>query len=126
MNETAFLDALARGLRGLDAPAREEILRDYREHFAAAREAGRSDNETAQRLGDPAQLARGHAASERLTAIEKTPSLAGRSWKLLGLVKALLILAPLNFIVVLGPFLILGVLLLGAWSIMGGSFAIAL
>jgi uncharacterized membrane protein len=123
MTETAFLNELARGLGGLDAPAREEILRDYREHFASAREAGRSDEETSRKLGDPRSIARSYDASVKLARAEKASSIAGRSWHLLGLAKALVILAPLNFIMVLGPFLVLAVALVVGWSISGGLLA---
>ena len=58
MNRTEFLAALRTGLAGLDAPALEDIVDDYEAHFADGTAAGRSAEEIAAALGDPARLAR--------------------------------------------------------------------
>jgi uncharacterized membrane protein len=125
MTENEFLQSMERALSGLTPTARAEVLADYREHFAAAREAGRYDDETARKLGDPRSIARGYVVSEKLALAERASSVAGRSWQLLGLAKAMIILAPLNFVMVLGPFLILAVALLVGWAIAGTLFSVS-
>jgi uncharacterized membrane protein len=125
MTENEFLQTLEQALSGLEPNARAEVLADYREHFASAREAGRSDDETSLKLGDPRTLARGYAATEKLALAERASSIAGRSWHLLGLAKALIILAPLNFLMAIGPFLILAAALLVGWIAAGGLFTLS-
>lgn len=58
MTRDEFLKRLARGLSGLPAEARNDIVGDYAAHFDAAAEEGRPDAEVAEALGDPARLAR--------------------------------------------------------------------
>jgi uncharacterized membrane protein len=125
MTENEFLHTLEQALSGLEPSARAEVLADYREHFASAREAGRSDDETSRKLGDPRTLARGYAATEKLAQAERASSIAGRSWHLLGVAKALIILAPLNFLMAIGPFLILAAALLVGWIAAGGLFMLS-
>jgi uncharacterized membrane protein len=63
MNE--FLNALEQALSGLDAGEKREILDDYREHFALGLAAGKTEEEIAASLGDPAQLAAMYTAAHR-------------------------------------------------------------
>jgi len=58
MTRDEFLRRLQRGLSGMPAETRDDILGDYTAHFDAAREEGRSDAEVAEALGDPQRLAR--------------------------------------------------------------------
>ncbi|MCK9543106.1 MAG: DUF1700 domain-containing protein [Novosphingobium sp.] len=58
MTRDEFLKRLQRGLSGMPADARDDIMSDYAAHFDAAREEGRSDAEVAEALGDPGRLAR--------------------------------------------------------------------
>ena len=58
MNRDWFLRTLREGLSRLPAAEREDILADYAAHFDDAKTAGRSEEEVAQALGDPARLAR--------------------------------------------------------------------
>ena len=60
MNE--FLRRMEKALRGIGADEREEILADFREHFAIGLAAGKTAQQVAQQLGDPEQLARMYAA----------------------------------------------------------------
>ena len=58
MNRAEFLVALRSGLAGMAAPAIEDIVDDYQAHFADGAAAGRSEEDIAAALGDPARLAR--------------------------------------------------------------------
>lgn len=63
MNE--FLSALEKSLTALDAQEKREVLSDYREHFALGLAAGKTEEEIANSLGDPGQLAKMYAAAHR-------------------------------------------------------------
>lgn len=58
MNRAEFLAALRSGLAGMEPASLEDIASDYEAHFADGAEAGRSEDEIADALGDPARLAR--------------------------------------------------------------------
>ena len=58
MTKGQFLDTLHRRLGGLRPTEIDELLADYAAHFADGRAAGRSEDEIAVALGDPARLAR--------------------------------------------------------------------
>ncbi len=58
MNRIDFLHNLYLALEGVPDPARREMLTDYEEHFRLAAMDGRSEEETAAALGDPALIAR--------------------------------------------------------------------
>jgi uncharacterized membrane protein len=58
MNKSDFLDILRRRLAGLPQAEIDEIIADYRAHFADGAAAGRSEAEIARALGDPLRLAR--------------------------------------------------------------------
>ncbi|GGC28463.1 hypothetical protein GCM10011371_15010 [Novosphingobium marinum] len=58
MKRDEFLKRLRHGLKGLPPEAIEDIVADYAAHFEAAADEGRSEEEVAEALGDPARLAR--------------------------------------------------------------------
>jgi len=58
MNE--FLKTLARFLKHMNAQQKQDIIDDYREHFEAGLEDGKTELEVAAALGDPIQLAKMH------------------------------------------------------------------
>ena len=58
MNRDLFLRTLREGLSQLPTAERDEIVADYTAHFDDAKAAGRSEEEVAVALGDPARLAR--------------------------------------------------------------------
>ena len=58
MTRDEFLKRLKRGLAGMPAASVDDIMNDYEAHFAAASEDGRSEDEVAEALGNPARLAR--------------------------------------------------------------------
>jgi len=57
MMRAEFIARLRRGLEGVPAEAAAAIVDDYEGYFADGRQAGRSEEQLALALGDPAQLA---------------------------------------------------------------------
>lgn len=99
MNRQAFIDRLRLGLSGLPAQAVNEAVADYDAHFAEGEAAGRTEEEVAAALGDPARLARELRAEIGLKKWEETrnpTSAAGAIFAVLGLGAIdLLILLPI-------------------------------
>lgn len=58
MTRAEFIARLRQGLKGLAPDEVGEIVADYEAHFSDAYEAGRSEADVAQSLGDPAELGR--------------------------------------------------------------------
>ncbi|MFY3792381.1 DUF4097 family beta strand repeat-containing protein [Ureibacillus sp. MALMAid1270] len=57
MTEEKFLSQLAQGLKSLNEEERQDIIRDFREHFVNARAEGKNDQEIIEALGPTAILA---------------------------------------------------------------------
>lgn len=58
MTRNEFIKRLKAGLKGMPQADIEEIVGDYEAHFAAGEAEGRSEQEVAAALGNPARLAR--------------------------------------------------------------------
>lgn len=58
MKRNEFIRRLKAGLKGMPQADIDEIVADYDEHFAAGLAEGRSEEEVAAALGNPARLAR--------------------------------------------------------------------
>jgi uncharacterized membrane protein len=97
MTRDDFLTAFRRGLTGLPAAQIHDLVTDYESHFREGLAAGRSEEEIAAALGDPARLARELRAETgfRRWENERTPG------SLAGVVLALLGLATFDFIFLL-------------------------
>ena len=100
MNRAHFMAQLRDGLAGLHHSDISDIVADYETHFADGAADGRSQEEVAAALGDPARLARELRAEIGFRRWEENRS-AGN---FLGVVLALLGLATIDFIILL-PFL---------------------
>ena len=88
MNRQAFIDRLRLGLSGLPPKAIAEAVADYETHFTAGLAAGRTEEEVAEALGDPARLARELRAETGLKRWEEErnpTSAAGAIFAVLGL-----------------------------------------
>lgn len=99
----------------------EVILADYREHCDAGRSRGHADAEICKRLGNPKVLAQSHVAQEQLESLSGSSSTKDRSKVLVGSLKAVFILAPLNILLFFGPFLIVASCLFVGW-LLGAVF----
>ena len=99
MTRAEFLSRLKRGLVGLPTSSAADILNDYQTHFDDGVQAGRSEAEVAEALGNPERLARELKAEAgvRRWRQEQTPSAAaGAVFAVLGLGAIdILILLPL-------------------------------
>ena len=99
MTRDGFLFRLREGLRGVSPTARDEIIADYTQHFSDGMEAGRTEEEVAQALGDPTRLARELRAEIGLKRWEEERSpgaAAGAVFAVLGLgALDILILLPI-------------------------------
>ncbi len=88
MTRQAFMARLREGLRGLPPQAQSEIAADYETHFADGAAAGRSEQDVAASLGDPARLAqelRAEAGLKRWEQQRSPASAASAVFGLLGL-----------------------------------------
>jgi uncharacterized membrane protein len=97
MNRAHFMAQLRDGLSGLHHSDIDDILRDYESHFADGAADGRTEDEVAAALGDPARLARELRAEVGFRRWEKDRS----PGNFLGVVLALLGLATIDFIILL-------------------------
>ncbi|GAA3106664.1 DUF1700 domain-containing protein [Rhizobium viscosum] len=94
MTRDAFLQKLRHGLAGLPPQEIEEIIGDYTAHFAESAAAGRSEEEVAAALGDPARTARELRAEVGLRRFEA-------HWSLTNLLAAAMALAGLAIVDIL-------------------------
>lgn len=105
MTQQEFIDLLTYYLRDLPPDVIEDIIQDYREHFALARQLGQSEAEISQELGSPYELAQEYLKNERIfiheeeteNAAPRTSITTSRSANLKRLMVwlVILILAPL-------------------------------
>jgi len=100
MNRAHFMAQLRDGLAGLHHSDINDIVADYESHFADGATDGRTQEEVAAALGDPARLARELRAEIGFKRWEENRS----PGNFLGVVLALLGLATIDFIILL-PFL---------------------
>lgn len=116
MSEQKFLQSLKEMLQGISKIDKEDILEDYREHFLAGREAGKSDEEIIESLGELPELAK--AIKAEYFAVEAVRK--GSPGRVFRAVFAAAGFSFFNLIFILSPFLGICALLLGLWS---GAFA---
>lgn len=117
MNKQEYINELAGHLSGLPSAEVQEILADYREHFDVALGAGKSETEVAQALGSPRTVAQGYAVHSLVNEAHTSPSLITRIQILPKALLMFLVLAPFNFLVIIGPFLILLTLTILGWAV---------
>lgn len=142
MNRASFMAQLRAGLSGLHANDVNDIIADYESHFADGVAAGRTEDEVAEALGDPARLARELRAEVGFKRWEQERS-AG---SFVGVVLALIGLATIDIIFllpilgtmlaiffaatvvcvgcVIGGAILLGNLIPGGWDLMMGNTAL--
>jgi uncharacterized membrane protein len=115
MNKAEFFEQLKAGLSKLPASEREEIIADYEEHFRIALSKGKSEEQICKDMGSVEQIVMDYRI-DRVVADQVT----GTTGHLKSITRAgliLLALAPLNFIVFMGPFLAGVVTLITTWSV---------
>ncbi len=120
MNRTEFLEALRKHLGHLPTTEAEEIIRDQDEYIRDAVRSGRNEDEVVRGLGDPTNFAGSLSAESKIEKAEQATSIRQQSKSAFSAALALIVLAPLNLIFVLGPFLGVCGILIGGWALSGG------
>jgi uncharacterized membrane protein len=104
MTRDAFLAELRATLRGIPIKTADEIVADYASHFDEGRAEGRSDDDIAAGLGDPARLARELRAEAGLKRWDQERSVSAAAGAVLAILSLgaidLLILFPVLLVVV--------------------------
>ena len=126
MNAEQFIGELRKHLSHLPASEVEDIIRDQREFISDAVSAGRSEESVVAGLGDPRAFAASLSVETKLQqAAQHQQSIPQQAGNVFGAVLAILALAPLNLIFVLGPFLALSGIIFGGWAAsVAGSMAV--
>jgi uncharacterized membrane protein len=119
MNREQFLAKLGKALGGMSAAERREILADYEEHFRSGLAEGRSEEEIARALGNPAAL----GGSYRVESLTDQSRQGWRPANVIRAVFASLSLGLFNAIIVLGPFIGLLGVLISLWAASGSLAA---
>lgn len=122
MTRSEYLNALRAHLSPLPAEEVADILRDQEEYIRDAVSAGRAEGDVIAGLGDPKAFANSLTAGRKIEQASSSPSLKMKISGTWSAVVAILALAPLNLIFVLGPFLVLLAILAGAWAAAAAAF----
>ena len=121
MKKDQFLQALRGHLAALPPNEIEDIIRDQEEYLQDAMAAGRSEEVAVASLGDPRLFASNLTAEMKIKTASEASSLGRQMSHTFGAVIAILALAPLNFLFVVGPFLLICGFLVAGWA---GSFGV--
>jgi uncharacterized membrane protein len=121
MKKAQFLESLKSQLSHLPEVEVNEILRDQEEYIRDAVAAGRTEEAVIQSLGEPKNFAASVSAESKIHRAETSATLKNQVSSTLSAIFAILALAPLNIIFVLGPFIFLMVVVLGGWGLALGS-----
>jgi len=116
MTKPDYLSALRSHLSTLPEDEIADILRDQEEYIRDAVSAGRTEHDVIEGLGDPKAFAHSLTAGRRIETAEKSQRLSMKISGTWSAVVAILALAPLNLIFVLGPFLVLLAMVVGGWA----------
>jgi uncharacterized membrane protein len=125
MNRGEFLEALRAQLQYLPQKDADDIIRDQEEYIRDAVASGRSEQEVINGLGDPKAFAAGVSAEAKIEKAAQATSIKQQTSSAFSAVLALVVLAPLNLIFVLGPFLGVCGILIGGWAVAGACMVVA-
>ncbi len=120
MNKEQFLKSLDEGIKRLPEEEREDIIRDFHEHFQIGLEEGKTEEEIAQSLGSPKQIAKELVATYHVEKVSEKTTISNilrATWAVIGL-------GFFNLTIVLGPFLGLVGLVVAGW-LTGFSFVVS-
>lgn len=118
MKRVEFIKELKKTISRMTSSEREDILRDYEEHFDAGSRDGKTEEEIARALGNPRVIGRAYKMDTLLQEGEKKHSFGSTTRA----VFASLGLGVFNVLFVLGPYAGLVGVLAGLWA---ASFTIA-
>lgn len=108
MDKKEFMEKFSRSLKGISGQEKEDIIVEIEQHFDMGISEGRTEQELAESLGNPLVLGRQLKATALVDIAEKDAS-AGN---IVRAVFASLGLGILNLVFVLGPFVLIGGVLL--------------
>jgi len=116
MNRKEFIETLRADLKGLPQEEIDDIIYDYEEHFRIGLSQGKFEEDIARELGDPRNIAKMYKVSSKIDEAESNPS----PKNLLKAMFSAMALGFFNFIIVLGPFIVIIALLIGMYGISVG------
>nr|QNO51732.1 hypothetical protein LBHPMFOL_00001 [Methanosarcinales archaeon ANME-1 ERB6] len=120
MNKKEFMEKLDNALTGIPKDEKKEVMRDYEDHFSIGLEKGRTEEEIAKSLGDPASIAKSITAEYSITRAKREPSIQN-------IFRAIITVTGLglfNLIFVLIPFIIAVALLFAAYVVAAAFIAV--
>ncbi|SER56653.1 Uncharacterized membrane protein [Gracilibacillus ureilyticus] len=120
MTRDKFINKLDRALISVPYEERKDIIQDFEEHFAMGENEGKSEEEIAESLGAPNQIAKEVLASYYLGKVEKSSS----TGNVMRAVWAVIGLGFFNLVIVLAPFVAIAGFVLSGW-IAGGAFIVS-
>lgn len=88
MNKDQFLQILSNGLKKLPAEEREDIIRDFQEHFQMGNQEGKTEEEIAKSLGSPKHIARELVATYQVEKVSEKVTFSNvlrATWAVIGL-----------------------------------------
>ncbi len=115
MTKAEYLKELENRIQRLPQKERAEILADYQEHFEMGLANGKSEAEICTSLGTPRSVAQSILMNSLVEEARTAPTIRGRGEAVFRMFLLILVLAPFNFLVLIGPFLILFALLFTGW-----------
>ena len=116
MKREQFLIELKEALSSLPPEDRQDILRDQEEYIREAVSSGRNEEDVIAALGTPYTFAANLSIEAKLQKAEGAKTLSTQMRGTMSAVLAILALAPLNLIFVLGPFMALFACNLAGWA----------
>ncbi len=117
MNKNEYLQELSSHLKKLSKSEIDDILSDYREHFEMGIRAGKSESEIADSLGHPRAVAQEYLVTNLIQKADTSTTAIGRMGVFWQILLVVIILAPFNFIFLIGPFVIALVFIVTGWAI---------
>jgi uncharacterized membrane protein len=122
MTKAEFFEQLNQGLKKVRKDDRADILAEYEEHFHHALAKGKTEEQICKDLGSVDQIIKDYRIEKVLA--EQVTGEAGNAKSILRAALILMALAPLNFIVFIGPFLVTACLLMAFWAVGGSLFLV--
>lgn len=115
MTKAEYLKELERQISRIPQKERMDIMADYQEHFEMAMAAGKKEEDICVSLGTPRSVAQSILMNSLVQEAKASPNVRGRANALLRIMLLVLVLAPFNFLILVGPFLVLFALLFTGW-----------
>lgn len=122
MTKFEFLTELKNELHKLPKAEVDEIIRDQDEYITAAVSHGRTETQVVASLGNPKVFAQNLVAETHIESARSSESFSDKIANVTRATFAVIALAPLNLIFVLGPFLGLCGILVAGWVCAGAVF----